>query len=60
MNSAEAKYKKSRLDLFTDQAVKYLFVFQLAFTLVVGIIAYFPYETYSAVPQDSPCRKAAV
>jgi magnesium-transporting ATPase (P-type) len=25
-NSAESKYKKSRLDIFTDNAVRYLFV----------------------------------
>ena len=44
MNSAESKYKKSRLDKFTDQAVKYLFIIQILFTILVGIYSYFPYR----------------
>jgi magnesium-transporting ATPase (P-type) len=42
MNSAEARYKKSRLDVFTDNAVKWLFFIQLAATFVLGCIAFFP------------------
>ena len=59
MNSAQAKYKKSRLEIFTDNSVKALFVIQLAFTLIVGIIAYFPYQTYSFVHPDGKCPTEA-
>ena len=65
MNSAEAKYKKSRLDRFTDNAVKWLFIIQLAATFVLGCIAFFPisaqwdkayylYDVENRNPDDKP------
>jgi phospholipid-transporting ATPase len=61
MNSAESKYKKSRLDKFTDQAVKYLFIIQILFTILVGIYSYFPYRGLYDASADpkSPCMVAA-
>jgi len=42
MNSAEARYKKSRLDRFTDSSVKWLFAIQLLATFILGCVAIFP------------------
>jgi len=58
-NSAESKYKKSRLDLFTDYSVKMLFVIQIIFTFCVGTYAFFPYRSMIDTSDDpnSACRK---
>lgn len=54
MNSAEDKYKKSRLEKFTDTAVKYLFVIQICATFVLAVFAYFPMSTLFLQLQESP------
>jgi len=58
-NSAQAKYKKSRLDLFTDKTVKYLFLAQLLLTFIIGLIAYpliaNQYDSY----RDDSCKTNA-
>lgn len=56
-NSSEARYKKSRLDKFTDNAVKWLFIIQIFFTFIVGVIAWFPYERAANCRESQKCIK---
>ena len=54
-NSAESKYKKSRLDLFADMSVKYLFVAQIILVVTIGVYAIFPLGEIYDRSKDKTC-----